>query len=453
MFNILDRRIDKFILLTVDLFIIFFTYVLAFFLRYENITARNWESFLALAPWILLISLFFLTVYELYTLNRKSIWDVVRSIFVATTFITFLTMAASFIFREFALPRSVILISYFLMIGLLSGWKFIYSKCKRDYKSGTTLLIGSQIEFAKIGMSFLGPIKWKHIQPDQSIEEIITQMNKVDSVIITPELLEEKKAQIIYQAMKQNKILYVVPSLYDLLLSKSIITSLDDTMVLAVKPFGLPADQRLIKRVFDMIFSFLFLVLLSPIFLFVSLLIKFEEPKGRIIFKQKRIGQHGNEFQIYKFRSMIEDAEVHTGPIIAKQNDSRITRVGRLLRLTRIDELPQLFNVLIGDMSIVGPRPEREYFTKQFVEQFESYEYRHVVKPGITGYAQVMGKYTTDVEDKLRYDLHYIRNYSLLLDIIIMLRTIIVLLDKTKAEGREKPAKVKKGDRKFPVNY
>lgn len=450
MSNLMDRRFDKFILLSGDLILIICSYVIAFFLRYQQIAQRNWDAFISLIPWILLISVFFLSIYELYTLNRKTVWDVVRSIIIASTFITFITMSASFIFREFALPRSVILFAYIFMVIFLSVWKLIYSKIRRRHKDGVLLFIGSHEEAGILAAStFTQGLKIIQVGVTTELEQILRHFHQIDCVMVTPMLPEENKAQIIYQAMKHKKIVYVIPSLYDLLLSKSIITSLDDTMIFAVKPFGLPPEERVIKRFFDIIVSFILLVLLSPLFLITSILIKLEGTNGRVIFKQKRIGQHGKEFLIYKFRSMIEDAEKDTGPVIAEEQDNRITRVGRFLRLTRIDELPQLFNVLKGDMSIVGPRPEREFFIKQFAQQYESYEYRNVVKPGITGYAQIMGKYTTNVLDKLRYDLYYIRNYSFWLDVVIMLRTIIVLLDKTKAEGKG-TSKTKENKETFP---
>jgi lipopolysaccharide/colanic/teichoic acid biosynthesis glycosyltransferase len=132
---------------------------------------------------------------------------------------------------------------------------------------------------------------------------------------------------------------------------------------------------------------------------------------------------------------MITGAENKTGPVLATSDDDRITKVGKFIRSTRLDELPQLFNVLKGDMSLVGPRPEREFFIKQLSQEYYHYGYRNRVQPGITGYAQVMGKYSTGVEDKLRFDLYYIRNYSLWLDIIILLKTFLVIFDRSKSEG------------------
>jgi exopolysaccharide biosynthesis polyprenyl glycosylphosphotransferase len=441
MSSILSSRSFRMLVMMVDLVLIFLAYVLAFILRYDIIPKRNWHSFLALSPWILLISLFFLSVYDLFSLNRKSSWDIISSILVAVTFTAFITMSASFIFREFALPRTVIMIAYFLSILLLTGWKISFKKWNQKAEKGHVLLIGDITETERLMVQIKSPLlrgtKVKHIQPNTPVERIYQMINQVDYVMISPNMMQEKKSKIIYHSMKNGKIVYVIPTLYDLLLSKSIITSLDDTMVMAVKPFGLSLDQQIIKRLFDIIVSSLMLIIIMPVLLVTALLIKLEDPKGSILYKQKRIGKDNKEFTIYKFRSMIEGAENLTGPVLAEKNDHRITRVGRFIRLTRIDELPQLYNVLRGDMSIVGPRPEREFFIQKFAKELKSYHYRNTVKPGITGYAQIMGKYTTDVQDKLMYDLYYIRNYSLWLDIVILLRTVIVLMDKTKAEGRK----------------
>ncbi|MCC5704105.1 sugar transferase, partial [Klebsiella pneumoniae] len=142
-----------------------------------------------------------------------------------------------------------------------------------------------------------------------------------------------------------------------------------------------------------------------------------------------------------KFRSMVMDAEAKTGPTLAKSDDDRITKTGKFIRKTRIDELPQLINVLIGDMSLVGPRPERDFFAEKFQRENKWLNNRHAVKPGITGYAQVMGKYTTNVDKKLKFDLHYIRNYSFWLDCIILMQTILVVINKAKSEGEAAPQK------------
>lgn len=159
------------------------------------------------------------------------------------------------------------------------------------------------------------------------------------------------------------------------------------------------------------------------------------DSKGPVIYSQERVGLYGKTFKVYKFRSMRQDAEAKSGPVLAKEGDNRITKVGRFIRATRIDELPQLFNVLKGEMSIVGPRPERPFFVEQYVQERPEYSYRHNVKPGITGLAQIAGKYNTTAYDKLIYDLIYIQEQSVKTDLIIMLQTFKVLITKESTEG------------------
>jgi exopolysaccharide biosynthesis polyprenyl glycosylphosphotransferase len=171
-------------------------------------------------------------------------------------------------------------------------------------------------------------------------------------------------------------------------------------------------------------------LLVSPLMPVLALLIKLDSP-GPIFFRQVRVGQGDKEFTLIKFRSMRQDAESATGAVWAEQDDARVTRLGRLLRKYRLDEIPQLFNVLHGDMSLVGPRPERPEFVAKLAEMIPYYSERHFVKPGVTGWAQVCYPYGASVQDaieKLRYDLYYVKNLSIFFDIRIMLRTIAVIL-------------------------
>lgn len=188
--------------------------------------------------------------------------------------------------------------------------------------------------------------------------------------------------------------------------------------------FGLRA-----KRIFDILVSVSLLVLFSPLLLLIATTVRLDSP-GPAIYRQNRMGQHGKVFTIYKFRSMHTNAEAH-GAQWAGQNDARVTRVGRILRVTRLDELPQLLNVVRGDMSFIGPRPERPEFANMLESSIPYYEHRHLVRPGITGWAQVMYPYGASVEDareKLQYDLYYIKRYSLLLDMAIVFKTVRVVL-------------------------
>lgn len=233
----------------------------------------------------------------------------------------------------------------------------------------------------------------------ESLAQLRTQINQFNVVFIGSELEEEKKDRLMFHAMKNKKLVYVVPKVNDMLLMNTSVTTMDDTMVMQVRPFTLSLTQLLIKRGVDIAAAVAMIVATLPVMVVTAIGIKIED-RGPVFFKQERVGKNHKPFNILKFRSMVIDAESKTGPVLAKSNDDRITKMGKFIRKTRIDELPQLINVLKGDMSLVGPRPEREFFTKQFQRENKWFNYRHAVKPGITGYAQVMGKYTTDADKK-----------------------------------------------------
>jgi sugar transferase (PEP-CTERM system associated) len=194
--------------------------------------------------------------------------------------------------------------------------------------------------------------------------------------------------------------------------------------------FRITAPVRLIKRITDVLFSAAGLVLVLPLFPLFALAIRLDSP-GPIFFRQVRVGEREKNFSLYKFRTMGEDAEKGTGAVWAQEKDSRVTRVGNFFRKSRIDEIPQLFNVLMGNMSLVGPRPERPEFIEKLKEVIPYYSERHFVKPGVTGWAQVRYPYGASVEDaleKLRYDLYYIKNLSITFDLMIILETVKVVL-------------------------
>src|SRR5690606_9419332 len=185
-----------------------------------------------------------------------------------------------------------------------------------------------------------------------------------------------------------------------------------------------------VKRVFDIVTALILLVVSLPIMLLTMLLVSLES-KGPVFYSQERVGFNGRTFRVVKFRSMRSDAEVDGKPRWPQAGDDRITRVGRVIRKLRIDELPQLFNVLKGEMSLVGPRPERPFFVDQLVKDIPYYAVRHSVKPGLTGWAQVRYHYGSTVEDsqqKLQYDLYYVKNHTLFLDLLILFETVAVVL-------------------------
>jgi len=224
------------------------------------------------------------------------------------------------------------------------------------------------------------------------------------------------------------------PKLTDVMVREAKNITLFDTPLMLVKGTGLTIAQRVAKRTLDIVGSSLILLLISPILLGVAIAIKLEDG-GPVFFKQKRMTHYGREFEILKFRSMIVDAEKFSGAVLAEENDPRITKVGRVIRKFRLDELPQFLNILKGDMSIVGPRPERKVLADEICKELPEFAYRLKVKGGLTGYAQIYGKYNSSAYDKLRLDLMYIENYSLLLDIKLIILTIRIMFSKDSTEG------------------
>jgi exopolysaccharide biosynthesis polyprenyl glycosylphosphotransferase len=235
--------------------------------------------------------------------------------------------------------------------------------------------------------------------------------------------------KIITECLAQKKVVYIVPRLFEISLASARMVQFEDMPAYMLERLGLTVEQRFFKRTFDLVVSFLGIIITSPLMLLAACLVKFTS-KGPVIYKQVRMTVGNKKFKVLKFRTMYDGAEAETGPVLSNGDDHRITKVGRLLRNTRIDELPQLFNVLRGDMSFVGPRPERPFFVEQFSKEIPEYAHRYLVKAGITGYAQIYGKYDTTPEDKLRYDLLYIKDYNLLLDIKLILQTFKVLTGK-----------------------
>lgn len=229
---------------------------------------------------------------------------------------------------------------------------------------------------------------------------------------------------------------YMMPKIPDVLVKGSDQLHLFDTPILLTREYALSVEQRLVKRLIDIICSVLLLVIASPFMLITAICIKCCD-KGPVFYKQIRCTRDGREFQIMKFRSMSVDAEKDGVARLATKNDKRITPVGKFIRMVRIDELPQLFNILKGDMSFIGPRPERPEIIRQYMEDMPEFAFRMKVKAGLAGYAQVYGKYNTSPYDKLKLDLCYIENYSLWLDLKLMLLTLKILIKPESTEGVE----------------
>ena len=268
---------------------------------------------------------------------------------------------------------------------------------------------------------------------DVDMEELKSTIDRYNTVMLWD--IPAKKRNIIFKyCYEESKRIYVMPKISDIILNGSSPVHLFDTPLLLTEGNPLEYEERIIKRTVDIILSLLLIILTSPIMLITAAAIKLCD-RGPVFYKQVRCTKNSREFNIIKFRSMIENAEKKGVAVLAEENDPRITPVGRFIRKMRIDELPQLFNVLKGDMSFVGPRPERPEFIRKFRETMPEFTYRMKVRAGITGYAQLYGKYNTLPYDKLKFDLYYIEQYSIWLDIKLMILTLKILFTKESTEG------------------
>lgn len=262
---------------------------------------------------------------------------------------------------------------------------------------------------------------------------LIVKMERYDGVIIGDMPSHERNLIIKHCFLRQIRT-YSVPKISDILLRSSLELNLFDSPLLLSRNQGLQIEQEFVKRALDISGALIGIVLTAPFFLIIAICIKLTD-RGPIIYKQTRLTKDGKEFEIYKFRTMIQNAEANGVPRLASEHDSRILPIGRMLRRTRLDELPQIYNILKGEMSIVGPRPERPELAKELSEEIPEFPYRLLVKAGLTGYAQVYGKYNTTAYDKLKLDLTYIRNYSFLLDLKLIIMTPKILFLKESTEG------------------
>jgi exopolysaccharide biosynthesis polyprenyl glycosylphosphotransferase len=265
---------------------------------------------------------------------------------------------------------------------------------------------------------------------DPSLLPII---ESVDEVFICADIQPKVREKILPLCVKYNKEICFIPYYCDLSIISSTLLKIGDIPTFRISNMGLSPEELFVKRLMDLFFGIIATILSLPVGLILSVLIKLDG--GPVFYSQERLTKGNKPFKIYKFRTMIPDAEKMSGPVLAEDKDPRITPIGRFMRAVRLDELPQLLNVIKGDMSLVGPRPERPFFCEQFEKDIPEYRFRLKVKAGLTGLAQVEGKYNTTVEDKLRYDLIYIYNYSLLRDLVIMLQTIKILFQKESTEG------------------
>ena len=269
---------------------------------------------------------------------------------------------------------------------------------------------------------------------DGDLDSLFEELKKYDGMVIC-DVHAAHKSDIVKYCYENDIPLFISPKLSDIIIRGAENSTAIDTPVLICHNRGLRPEQRVLKRCFDLFMILPLAVLFSPFMLLSALAIKLHDG-GSVFYKQPRLTLDGKIFMIYKFRSMRADAE-HGKAQLARKNDDRVTPVGRLLRATHFDETPQIFNIIKGEMSIVGPRPERPEIAEEYANEIPEFGYRLKTKAGLTGYAQVFGKYNTTPYDKLKLDLFYIHNQSFLLDIELVLKTVKIIFERENTEGIE----------------
>ena len=366
---------------------------------------------LGIAQWVALLIVDGITYFQLCLIGNK----MVSPLPIAALYIVDGFVAVSFVFLYDWLYHALYTAHHMLMIygrDEAVGLKLKLDTCKERYNV------------------------YKILSVDESWKTICDEIDKAESVVIS-DVPAQKRNDILKYCYQNQVRFYTTPKITDILIRGASSIEAIDTPLLLVKGGGLTIGQRFFKRMMDIVLSLVAMIPAAPIMLITALAIYLDD-HGPVFYRQRRVTVGGKEFDILKFRSMIVDAEKAGHSIPATSRDPRITRVGRFIRPTRIDELPQLLNILKGDMSVVGPRPERIEHVQKYSEEIPEFVYRLKVKGGLTGYAQIYGKYNTSAYDKLRLDLMYIENYSLLLDVKLMLQTVRVLFSKSSTEGFEK---------------
>ncbi|HTL81950.1 MAG TPA: sugar transferase [Bacteroidia bacterium] len=315
-----------------------------------------------------------------------------------------------------------------ILIGSNANALKLYSELENQKKSWGNKFLGFVHVDQKNGYSKELKEQIPHLGEVESLNRII-QQNKAEEVIIAIESSEHDRLNnIINMVTNTNVLIKIVPDMYDILSGQVKMSSIYGAPLIEVNREIMPAWQQSLKRAIDICASLFALTILSPVYIFVACAVKFSS-RGPIFYSHERIGLHGKPFMIHKFRSMVMDAEKN-GPALSSKFDPRITPFGRFMRKTRLDELPQFYNVLIGEMSIVGPRPERQFFIDQLIKVAPHYRHLHKVKPGITSWGQVKYGYAENVEqmiERLKYDLLYIENMSLYVDFKIMIYTVLIV--------------------------
>ena len=379
------------------------------------------------ATFVGIFILFFLILYDDYKLGVTS--AIRFFIFIYWGIILFMVGFGRVIVRSI---QKKLLINGFgrrnaLMIGFNSKANEIHESFIKNRALGLDIVAYVGVQESELNKSF----KNIHvIGTIHNLGNIIDQYSIKDIIISLGWHEEDTILEVISRSDEKNVEIKIVPDLYNIISGQAKVTQLHTFPLIDIMPGLMPEWEKKLKRLMDIGLSLGLIIFSLPVTVISAIIIKLES-KGQVFYKQERSGLNGKVFKIYKFRSMIRDAEKVSGPVWSTKDDPRITRFGKILRKVRIDEIPQTLNILRGDMSFVGPRPERPFFVEKLSHEIPLYKRRLKVRPGVTGWAQVKHKYDENIEDvkmKLRYDLFYIENMSLRMDFKIIFRTIFVVL-------------------------
>lgn len=443
--------------------------VLAFLLRFAGthvaepyailpVPAFNFAPYVRLAPLVTVLYLVTGYIYGLYDPERtESPWVVVRAVVQALLVGSLVTLAAFYIAAGAdpkaynAFPRLLLLIAYPLQLALLIGWRVLAVRLTPiKWPEQRVLVVGvndlaleladelsrrAEWGYRVVGLlgrdesqasaQSRGPLRFPVLGALSDIGKVVSERG-INRVIVASPAAVREVVEDMAVANESGVRVDVIPELYEIFIG-TIDAVVSDIPLMEITRGASPGWLVAAKRTVDIVMAGLLIVVLSPVLLLASLavLVTMGTP---VVFKQERVGKDMEDFPVYKFRTMVKDAEKLSGPVLAEEDDPRVTPLGRFLRKYRIDELPQLVNILKGDMSFVGPRPERPFFVEQFLREIPGYRERFRVKPGVTGLAQVSGSYATTPERKLKYDLIYMYHQSLLLDAQILVETLRVVL-------------------------
>lgn len=460
----MSRKLEKIVLLATDFLMINFAFVIYFTFRVESglfeiiiLPEFLMPMIVLFFYWLLIFT--FVGMYQSWFASSR--FDEISTLFKATfvgIFILFFFIFLDDYINNVSSNKRILIFVYwgFLVLFVGAGRITIRSIQRKllieGYGRKSALIIGfnnkafdvvdSVSSSPALGIDIkafctvkdnLQNKEYKNIKVEGTINqlpEMIDKYNAQEMILALEEDEHDIIGDVIPICDDKNVKLKIVPDLYEILSGQARTSQLYGVPLIDVMPELMPEWERKLKRFIDIILSIIILIISSPVVLLTSIAIKLDS-EGPIFFVQERMGQNGKIFKMIKFRSMKKDAEKHTGPVWSVKDDPRVTRVGKIIRKLRIDEIPQFINVLKGDMSIVGPRPERPYFVEKLSQEIPYYKRRLRVRPGITGWAQVKHKYDESIEDvkvKLRYDLFYIENMSIRMDLKILFRTIFVVI-------------------------